>query len=127
MKLKVCGITNFEQLQTLDKLGVEFAGLIFYEGSKRFVGKKLEAYKTQIQKLQIEKVGVFVNAGAEDIKKTVEEYDLSYVQLHGDETAEFCKKVEEFIPVIKAIRISDGTNGYNELKKFENACDYFLF
>jgi phosphoribosylanthranilate isomerase len=127
MKLKVCGMTNFQQLKGLNELKVDFAGLIFYEGSKRFVGNKLKEQESAIRDLQIKKIGVFVNATIEDIKNAVEEYGLSYVQLHGDESPEFCEEIKEFVPVIKAIRISDEINLENELKKFDNACDYFLF
>ena len=127
MKLKVCGMTDFEQLQKLEESGVDFAGLIFYEGSKRFVGNKLKNQKSEIRNLKIKKVGVFVNAAIEDIKDAAKEFGLSYVQLHGDETSEFCKEVKEFISVIKAVRINDKTNLENELNNYHNACDYFLF
>lgn len=127
MKLKVCGITSFEQLQKLDQLGVDFAGLIFYENSKRFVGNKLEAHKSEIKSLQVEKVGVFVNAEINTIKKEVNEYGLSYVQLHGDESAEFCREVKNFVPVIKVIRINEQTDLEKELSVFEESYEYLLF
>jgi phosphoribosylanthranilate isomerase len=127
MNLKVCGMTDFEQLKTLEELRIEFAGLIFYEGSKRFVSNKLEDQKSQIRNLQIKRVGVFVNAETEDIKEKVKEYGLSYVQLHGDESPEFCGEIKKLIPVIKAVRINDETKLLKELRDYEEACDYFLF
>ena len=48
MKLKVCGMTSFEQLHQLQEMDVDFAGLIFYENSKRFVGNKLQEHKSEI-------------------------------------------------------------------------------
>ena len=120
-------MTDFGQLKTLEEFGIEFAGLIFYEGSKRFVSNKLEDQKSQIRNLQIKRVGVFVNARTEDIKEKVKEYGLSYVQLHGDESPEFCEEIKKFIPVIKAVRINDETKLLNELRDYEEACDYFLF
>ena len=120
-------MTDFEQLKTLEEFGIEFAGLIFYEGSKRFVSNKLEDQKSQIRNLQIKRVGVFVNARTEDIKEKVKEYGLSYVQVHGDESPEFCEEIKKFIPVIKAVRINDETKLLNELRDYEEACDYFLF
>jgi phosphoribosylanthranilate isomerase len=127
MKLKVCGMTDFSQLQTLESLGVDFAGLIFYEGSKRYVGDKLGSQKSEMRNLKIKKVGVFVNATKEKIAEAVKDYSLSYVQLHGDESPEFCKNVVAFVSVIKAIRINDEINLEKELEKYEDACDYFLF
>ena len=127
MKLKVCGITSLEQLKQLNNLGVDYAGLIFYENSKRFVGNKLLDQKNEIKELTINKVGVFVNAGIETIRKTVEEYALAHVQLHGDEDPEFCWQVQNFVSVIKAIRVGEKLNMEEDLKKYEDVCDYFLF
>jgi phosphoribosylanthranilate isomerase len=127
MKLKVCGMTSFEQLHALEQLGIDFAGLIFYENSKRFVGDKLNAKKSEIRSLQIKKVGVFVNAEIDNIKKKVKEYGLNYVQLHGDESAEFCREVKNFVPVIKALRVNEKSDLEKDLKIFEEVCDYLLF
>jgi len=127
MKLKVCGMTSFDQLQQLQEMGVDFAGLIFYENSKRFVGNKLSDQKSEIRNLKIKKIGVFVNAEIDTLKKEVNEYGLTYVQLHGDESAEFCKEVKDFVDVIKVIRISEQTDLEKELTVFEEACDYLLF
>ena len=120
-------MTSFEQLQKLDQLGVDFAGLIFYENSKRFVGDKLNAQKSKISQLEIKRVGVFVNAGIDQIEKEVKEYGLSYVQLHGDESVDFCRAVKDFVAVIKVIRVDEDTDLEGDLKVFEEACDYFLF
>jgi phosphoribosylanthranilate isomerase len=127
MKLKVCGMTSFDQLQQLQEIGVDFAGLIFYENSKRFVGNKLSDQKSEIRNLKIKKIGVFVNAEIDTIKKEVNEYGLTYVQLHGDESAEFCRRVKDFVHVIKVIRINDQSDLEKELTVFEEACDYLLF
>ena len=127
MKLKVCGMRDCEQLEALENTGVDFAGLIFYEGSKRFIGEGLKNKETEIRDLKIEKVGVFVNADIETIKGRIKEYGLNHVQLHGDENAAFCKQVKNFTSVIKAIRVTPGMNIEEELKKYEDACDYFLF
>jgi phosphoribosylanthranilate isomerase len=127
MKLKVCGMTSFDQLQQLQEMGVDFAGLIFYENSKRFVGNKLSDQKSEIRNLKIKKIGVFVNAEIDTIKKEVNEYGLTYVQLHGDESTEFCREVKDFVHVIKVIRINDQSDLEKELTVFEEACDYLLF
>lgn len=95
MKLKVCGITELEQMQRLEALGVDFAGLIFYEKSKRFVGDKLESRLAEVKAVPIKKVGVFVNADIDEIMQAVSNYGLSYVQLHGDETPEFCRELKK--------------------------------
>ena len=127
MKVKVCGITSFVQLQQLHQLKVDFAGMIFYEKSARFVGTKMKDDQSQIKKLSINKVGVFVHANMDAIKKAIEEYGLQYVQLHGNEAPDFCNQVQQLASVIKAIRINDETGLQEQLEQYQNACDYFLF
>jgi phosphoribosylanthranilate isomerase len=127
MRLKVCGMTSLEQLQQLQDIDVDFAGLIFYEGSKRFAADKLKDQQSEIRRLKIKKVGVFVNADIKRIKKAVEDYGLSCVQLHGDESPEICGEVQNFVSVIKAIQIGAGTDLDEQLEKYKTICDCFLF
>jgi Phosphoribosylanthranilate isomerase len=129
MKIKVCGITQADQLKQLDDLGVDYAGLIFFRQSARYMMEKLKTTDVKDLTLKLEKVGVFVNASEEDIKTQVELYGLDLVQLHGDETPAFCKHISEAVSVIKAFRITK----YNEqnidwmVKPYEDVCDYYLF
>lgn len=127
MKIKVCGITSIEQLQQLDAIGVDFAGMIFYEKSARFVADKLKDHRAAILGLNLQRVGVFVNAKENSIVQAIKDYGLDYVQLHGDESPDFCKEVQQFAPVIKAIRIVDETNLQHELDIYKDVCTYFLF
>ena len=129
MKIKVCGITGADQLKELDELDIDYAGMIFYERSPRYVLNKLKSRDVQNLKLSIKKVGIFVNASEEDIMSQIELYGLDIVQLHGDETPSFCKHVSEHVTVIKAFRI----NTKNEqnidwmIKPYEEFCDFYLF
>ena len=129
MKLKVCGITQIQQLTQLDDLGVDYTGLIFYNRSVRYVLNKLKSKDVKQLNLSVEKVGVFVNASEEFINAQVELYGLDLVQLHGDETPAFCKHISNTVSVIKAFRITK----YNEqnidwmVKPYEEVCDYYLF
>lgn len=127
MKIKVCGITSWEQMQQLQQIGIDYCGMIFYEGSKRFVGQKLEEEKGVIRKSAIEKVGVFVNADYETILRAIEDYGLAAVQLHGDETDEFCLELMDKTKVIKVFRIADQTNIDELIAPFQDVSHYFLF
>lgn len=127
MKLKVCGITKLNQLQQLQDLGVDYAGLIFFEGSKRFAGDALQKDREVIRDLPIKRVGVFVNTELEVIEKAIADYGLTAVQLHGDETDEFCLDLMDKAKVIKVFRIG-GEVAIDELvEPFQAACHYFLF
>lgn len=129
MKVKVCGITQIEQLIKLDELGVDYAGMIFYENSARFVLNKMNSKLVKDANLNIKKVGVFVNSNEEQIKTMIEEYELDFIQLHGDETPLFCKQVNKHAPVIKAFRINEKNEQNIDwmVKPYNEFCTYFLF
>ena len=131
MKLKVCGMKlNTLEVATLDP---DYLGFIFWEPSKRY-------FEGTIPRLpaSIKKVGVFVDAPLEAILKKVDTYDLQAVQLHGNESPEFCNDLktinndrskaleESSIEIIKVFSIKDDFE-FSILTPYENVCDYFLF
>ena len=131
MKLKVCGMKlNTLEVATLDP---DYLGFIFWEPSKRY-------FEGTIPRLpaSIKKVGVFVDAPLEAILKKVDTYDLQAVQLHGNESPEFCNDLktinndrsktleESSIEIIKVFSIKDDFD-FSILTPYENVCDYFLF
>lgn len=125
-RVKVCGMTQIEQVTALSELGVTFAGFIFYPKSPRYVFKHMTM--TQIKKINsIHKVGVFVNASIEEVLHIVEECRLSMVQLHGDETPKYCETIANYVSVVKAFRISDHDSIEWMVRPYMDACDMFLF
>lgn len=128
MKIKVCGITDIEQLKQLDEIGIDYAGMIFYNRSTRYMTEKLKNVEVKKLNLLIKKIGVFVNASEEDIFMQVELYGLDAVQLHGDETPLFCKHISDKVKVIKAFRINETEHHIDRLIfPFEDFCDYYMF
>ncbi|MEO6490840.1 MAG: phosphoribosylanthranilate isomerase [Ferruginibacter sp.] len=129
MNIKVCGITTMKQLQQLDGLEIDFAGLNFFKSSPRYMGDKISKYELTDIDLDIKKVGIFVNEEYEKIMQTVEDFELDVVQLHGDETANLCEKVSSEIETIKAFRIDDASDRSIEymIKEYDEVCDYYLF
>jgi phosphoribosylanthranilate isomerase len=127
MKIKVCGITTFEQMQALQELGVDYAGMIFYEQSKRYIGNKVNSQLSIANSLSIAKVGVFVNAEMEVVQQAVNDYGLTAVQLHGDETDEFCLDLMDKVEVIKVFRIADQQDLDSLVAPFQEVCHYYLF
>lgn len=125
VNIKVCGLTRFADMEQLGEMGVQYGGMIFYNRSLRFAEGKMDAGKVNAFK-KIKKVGVFVNADKEYILKQIKSYGLDLLQLHGDESPEFCNDMRKYLPVIKAIRIKEE----GDIKKLDNyagVCDYFLF
>jgi phosphoribosylanthranilate isomerase len=127
MKIKVCGITSVDQLLSLQELGVDYAGMIFYERSKRFVGNKFTEQLSKVKSLAIARVGVFVNAEMETVQKAIKDYGLTAVQLHGDETDEFCLDLMDKVQVIKVFRIADQKDIDALVAPFQEVSHYYLF
>ena len=127
MNIKVCGITEFKQLQQLDGLDIDFAGMIFYKESPRYIGDKLSKKEVKNADFDLKKVGVFVNPEMIDVLDAIDDYGLDAVQLHGDETAEMCEDLSSEVEVIKAFRVADGMDIDKMVAPYDAVCDYYLF
>lgn len=128
MNIKVCGITQLKQLQQLDGLNIEFAGLIFVKDSPRYVGDKLDKDAIKNADFDLKKVGVFKNPDMIDVLDAIDEYGLDVVQLHGDETPEMCEDLSSEVEVIKAFSIDADTKDIDALvADYDAVCDYYLF
>ncbi len=127
MRIKVCGNTRLSQVYDLDEIGIEFAGFIFYHKSPRYVVGRIGEEELKKAKLKINKVGVFVNAGYDEVMRQVEQYGLHMVQLHGDESPRLCERISEQVPTIKVFRIKEGDNIDWKVREYRNVSDLFLF
>lgn len=127
MRIKVCGMTLPEQVTALDEMGVDLAGFIFYPKSPRYMGHKISPEKMKQIKGHIAKVGVFVNMPYDELMKTVEDYRLDMVQLHGDESPHFCEKVANYVTIVKAFRLSDGDPLDWIVRPFHEGSDMYMF
>lgn len=128
MRIKVCGMTKIAQLRELEEMGADFAGLIFYAKSPRSVLKsEISAAALKQEKLKINTVGVFVNEDVEVVLKTVDEWKLDMVQLHGDESPRYCEQISNHVNTVKAFRIGVDTNVPFKVYPFMEVVDLFLF
>ena len=144
MKLKVCGMKyNTAEVAALQP---DYLGFIFYDQSSRY-------FEDQIPKISesIKKVGVFVNAKVDEVLEKVKKYNLKVVQLHGDESPEYCKELKRHyeersdevislkrlplpslrdrndkLEIIKVFSIKDKFD-FSILEPYEEVCDYYLF
>ncbi|UCD80938.1 MAG: phosphoribosylanthranilate isomerase [Desulfobacterales bacterium] len=104
MKVKICGITDCEDALGAVKLGVDALGFIFAPSPRR-IAPEMARFIIKAIPPFIKTVGVFVNEEAAAIREHINYCGLDLVQLHGDETPDFCSKL---IPhTIKAVRIKD--------------------
>ena len=105
VKVKICGMTNLKDVKVAVDGGVDAVGFIFYKKSPRSV--TMQVVREIVLELPpfVDSVGVFVNETAEQINKISDHCKLDRVQLHGDESPAFCKKIRR--RVIKVIRVKD--------------------
>jgi len=120
MIVKVCGMRDAANIRELEQLGIDWMGLIFWPRSKRYVPAP-PSYLPQ----GIRKVGVFVDASEEDIRRHVADYQLDLVQLHGQESPEMLRALKP-LPLIKAFNIAT-TDDLQRTADYEGLADYFLF
>ncbi|MFM2145359.1 MAG: hypothetical protein RL732_195 [Bacteroidota bacterium] len=126
MRVKVCGMTQEEQVHRLAGQGVDFAGFIFYPKSPRYVFRQMTL--NQIRRItSLNKVGVFVNASVEEVLHLVDECRLQMVQLHGDESPVYCSRIADYVSVVKAFRVSENDSISWMTRPFMDVCDMFLF
>lgn len=120
MKVKICGITDVDTALFAVKSGADAIGFVFAESKRKTT---LEKAQEIIKKLpeHILKVGVFVNEEKDVIQKIVDETGINVIQLHGDESPEFCQQFS--VPIIKALSISS-TEDLNQIAEY--SCDYYL-
>lgn len=128
LKLKICGMREPGNIGEIAALHPDYLGLIFYEASPRHVKEGIGDLDPEIKK-----TGVFVNASKEFILAKVEQYGLSAIQLHGEESPEFCRDLKqhyvekgENLKLIKVFSIKE-TFDFGRLKGYETGVDFFLF
>lgn len=125
MRVKVCGITQYDQLQAMFAAGADFAGMVFYPRSPRYALRHMTT--SQIRKENnVNKVGVFVNAAVDELLQMVDECRLHMVQLHGDESPRYCEKIADHVSVIKAFRFSETDNIAWRLQEYYDVCDLYM-
>ncbi|QIR38632.1 phosphoribosylanthranilate isomerase [Tolypothrix sp. PCC 7910] len=108
MRVKICGITQPQQSVAIASLGATALGFICVPTSPRYVNVQQILAAVAPLPHQIHKIGVFANASIQEISQTVFDSNLTGVQLHGNETPEFCYQLRQALPeieIIKALRI----------------------
>lgn len=110
-RIKICGLTRAEDVAAAVAAGVDAIGLVFYAGSPRHVTASAAAELAGRIPPFIATVGLFVNAGAEEVGAVLEEAPLSLLQFHGDETPAQCAAIAHAVkrPFMRAARIGSAT------------------
>ena len=125
MKIKICGLKDPENIKAVSALAPDYLGFIFYRPSPRFVNDVPFEQLNNIPS-SILKTAVFVNESFEKVNELIDKYSFNVIQLHGNESAEFCGSFKSKLKVIKAFGLNNDFN-FEQLIAYQNKVDFFLF
>ena len=125
-KVKICGMTNAETIQTAIKHRVDYLGFVFYPKSPRNLSPKQATILIKDIPDHINKVAVMVDETDQFIEYIKKDFD--YFQLHGNEDVKRIKEIKKKYnkKIIKVIKVRD-ENSAKTFKQFEDEVDMFLF
>jgi len=127
LKIKICGMRDTNNIHKVTELGPDILGFIFYRSSPRYAGDMLDEKTLFNLPSSVLKAGVFVNEDEKLISETVKRFSLDMVQLHGDETPDFCHRLKEKnIKVIKVFSMSF-EHPFSKCSQYTGVTDFFLF
>jgi phosphoribosylanthranilate isomerase len=113
-RVKICGITSLDDARSAIAAGADMLGFNFYRVSPRFIEPQvartiIEALRRETENHSVTLVGVFVNESSpESVMRVVEETGIEAVQLHGEESVEFCQRLKQLLKgksLIKVLRV----------------------
>jgi phosphoribosylanthranilate isomerase len=126
-RVKMCGTTRLEDALAAVRYGVDALGFIFYAKSPRYISPADAAEIIKQLPPLIDRVGVFVNAPKEDVIAAAAA-GLSLLQLHGNESVEYCLDIRRRLPfcsIIKAFRVGEESRR-EDFTPYNECADAFL-
>lgn len=123
LQIKVCGMTDGNNIRQVEELGVDFIGFVFHAASPRYI-HKLPSYLPR----RAQRVGVFVDHTQKEVEQMVSRFGLNAIQLHGHESPAYCRHLRSSLglTIIKAFHLSD-PDDLKIAQAYEGLCDYYLF
>lgn len=107
VRVKVCGVRSRDEARLAVEIGADALGFNFWKGSRRYITPEAARDIIDSMPVFVSAVGVFVNAEPEGVHRIAAETRLDALQLHGDETPEYCAQFGP-LKMIKAVRVDAG-------------------
>jgi phosphoribosylanthranilate isomerase len=127
LKIKVCGMKETANRESLEELPVDYFGFVFYPGSPRFVDGCGEEMLFNLLNTPKFRTGVFVDTTPSEIIRTAGKFKLTHIQLHGGEIPEVCEQIgREGYKVIKSFSVHPDFD-FSVCFSYAGKCDFFLF
>lgn len=117
--IKICGITHPDDARAAADAGADAIGLNFCRTSPRYLTDELAAKIVEACPASVQRVGVFVNESAEEIRRRAVTLRLDWVQLHGDEPPELLASLAD-VPLIRAFRCREAS--LDEARDYLDRC-----
>ncbi len=132
VQVKICGITNLPDARDAVAAGADLLGFNFYRESPRFIepeaaAKIIQDLRSASNQTPPKMIGVFVNATEDDVVRIVREVDLDGVQLHGDESVEFCERLRTARPELFQIKAFNRKTSQNLEELINHPADAIMF
>ena len=125
LQIKVCGVRD--QSESIDALGVDYIGHIFWEQSSRYLDRAAAEAAAQIA-VEAKRIGVFVDASPHELMSQIEKYHLDGVQLHGNESATALAELRQRFDglIFKAFSIDEHFD-FSRTDAYLESVDLFVF
>ena len=126
VKIKICGLRSKRDIEIVNRYKPDYIGFIFAP-SKRVITKEEGKEFIELLDKDIKSVGVFVNEKFEKVIEIAEYCNLDIVQLHGEESVEYLKKIDKKYEVWKAFSVKSSEKKLkNKLEEYREVSDLFL-
>ena len=117
--VKICGVTRVQDALAAARAGAHAIGLVFYRPSPRFVEPDAAAAIVRALPPFVTAVGLFVDAGEEEVRAISARSGVQLLQFHGAESPEFCAQFDR--PYMKALRVRPGVDLLQYARDFHSA------
>src|SRR5258708_28098461 len=130
--IKICGSRSIADALASVQAGADALGFIFAASARRVSVQKAQEIIRELPP-KVERIGVFMNAAADEVAKTVNEVDLTGIQLHGEESApeiygQLPRDRRSFMRIIKTILVRDGfAQKFESMKSADSVINAWLF